>query len=105
MDKPRSPEVIAFWEAFRRAHNVAPQEYDVCRVGSSPEMGDELLALALKGLKRATACQHAAQLAGRAHLFRISAPGSARRSGAGQTEERQRQRRDRYGSDIDYRTG
>jgi len=56
MDKPRSAEVAAFWESFRRARGVAQQNYDVCRFGSSPEMGDELLALVLKGPKRATAC-------------------------------------------------
>ena len=56
MDKPRSPEVEAFWESFRAARGVAQQDYDVCRFGSSPEMGDELLALVLKGPKRATAC-------------------------------------------------
>src|SRR5947207_2120476 len=55
MDKPRSPEVEAFWESFRRARGAAQQGYDVCRFGSSPEMGDELLALVLKGPKRATA--------------------------------------------------
>ncbi len=56
MDKPRSPEVEAFWESFRQARGVPQQLYDVCRFGSSPEMGDELLALVLKGPKRATAC-------------------------------------------------
>src|SRR5260370_34402506 len=56
MDKPRSPEVEAFWESFRRARGVAQQDYDVCRMGSSPEMGDDLMALILKGPKRATAC-------------------------------------------------
>jgi len=56
MDQPRSPDVVAFWEAFRRARGVPQQDYDVCRFGSSPEMGDELLALVLKGPKRATAC-------------------------------------------------
>jgi len=56
MDKPRSPEVEAFWESFRAAVGVAQQDYDVCRFGSSPEMGDELLALVLTGPKRATAC-------------------------------------------------
>src|SRR5205807_8243673 len=55
MDRPRSPEVESFWEAFRHACGVAQQDYDVCRFGSSPEMGDELLALVLKGPKRATA--------------------------------------------------
>ncbi|HSH99167.1 MAG TPA: ASCH domain-containing protein [Reyranella sp.] len=56
MDKPRSPGIEAFWLAFRRARGVPEQHYDVCRMGSSPEMGDELLALILSGRKRATAC-------------------------------------------------
>ena len=56
MDKPRSPEVEAFWNAYRGARGVSAQPYDVCRMGSSPEMGDELLALILTGPTRATAC-------------------------------------------------
>ncbi|MBS0526785.1 MAG: ASCH domain-containing protein [Proteobacteria bacterium] len=56
MDKPRSPEVEAFWNAYRVARGLPEQDYDVCRFGSSPEMGDELLALVLEGRKRATAC-------------------------------------------------
>lgn len=56
MDKPKSPAVEAFWQAYRRARSVAEQPYDVCRFGSDPKMGDELLALVLKGQKRATAC-------------------------------------------------
>jgi len=56
MDKPRSPEVEAFWESFRAARGVAQQDYDVCRMGSGPAMADELLALIVKGPKRATAC-------------------------------------------------
>ena len=55
MDKPRSPEVEAFWNAYRAARGVPEQDYDVCRMGSSPAMGDELLALILEGGKRATA--------------------------------------------------
>ncbi len=55
MDKPRSPAVEAFWTAYRAARGVPEQDYDVCRMGNSPEMGDELLALILKGPKRATA--------------------------------------------------
>lgn len=55
MDRPCSPEVEAFWSAYRAARGVPQQNYDVCRFGSSPAMGDELLALMLKGPKRATA--------------------------------------------------
>jgi uncharacterized protein YhfF len=56
MDKPRSPEVAAFWQAYRAARRIPEQAYDVCRMGSSPAMADELLALILHGPKRATAC-------------------------------------------------
>jgi uncharacterized protein YhfF len=56
MDKPKSPEVVAFWQEFRRAKGVPEQDYDVCRMGDSGSMGDELLQLILKGQKRATAC-------------------------------------------------
>jgi uncharacterized protein YhfF len=56
MDRPRSPEVETFWQAFRRARDVPEQPYDVCRMGDSPQLAAELLALILKGPKRATAC-------------------------------------------------
>lgn len=56
MDKPRSPAVVAFWNAYRANRGVPEQDYDVCRMGSSAEMGDELLDLILRGPKRATAC-------------------------------------------------
>ena len=56
MDRPCSPEVDAYWEEFWRTRGGPQQEYDVCRFGSSPEMGDDLLLLVLKGPKRATAC-------------------------------------------------
>jgi uncharacterized protein YhfF len=56
MDKARSPATAAFWQAFRAARGVPEQDYDVCRLGSSAEMGDELLSLVLDGPKRATAC-------------------------------------------------
>lgn len=55
MDKPKSPEVVAFWETFRRARDIAAQDYDVCRMGDSAAMADELLELILVGPKRATA--------------------------------------------------
>jgi uncharacterized protein YhfF len=55
MDKPRSPAVEAFWNAYRMARGVPAQDYDVCRFGNSAAMGDELLALMLDGPKRATA--------------------------------------------------
>jgi uncharacterized protein YhfF len=56
MDKPKSPEVEAFWQAYRRVRGVSEQRYDVCRMGDSAGMGDELLQLILTGPKRATAC-------------------------------------------------
>ena len=56
MDKPRSHGVVAFWNAYRVARGVPDQDYDVCRMGSSAAMGNELLALILAGPKRATAC-------------------------------------------------
>ena len=56
MDRPKSPEVAAFWRAFREARGVPEQEYDVCRMGDSAAFADELLQLILTGPKRATAC-------------------------------------------------
>jgi uncharacterized protein YhfF len=56
MDRPCSAEVTAFWEDYRRDRGVPEQDYDVVRMGDSPELADELLALVVKGPKRATAC-------------------------------------------------
>lgn len=56
MDKPHSPDTEAFWEDYRLARHVPQQGYDVCRMGSDPNMANELLALILRGPKRATAC-------------------------------------------------
>ncbi len=56
MDKPKSSAVEAFWQEYRRARGVAEQPYDACRMGDSPQFGDELLQLILTGPKRATAC-------------------------------------------------
>jgi uncharacterized protein YhfF len=56
MDKPRTPEVEAYWQAYRRARGVPEQPYDVCRMGDSAGMGDQLLQIILNGPKRATAC-------------------------------------------------
>jgi uncharacterized protein YhfF len=55
MDKPRSPEVEAFWNAYRAARDVPDEDYVVCSFGSDPDMSDALLALVLGGPKRATA--------------------------------------------------
>ncbi len=56
MDKPKSPEVAAFWQAYRRARGVPEQDYDVCQMGDGSELAEELLQLILAGPKRATAC-------------------------------------------------
>jgi uncharacterized protein YhfF len=56
MDKPKSSEVDSFWQDYRRASGVLGKDYDVCRMGDSAGMGDELLRLILAGPKRATAC-------------------------------------------------
>ena len=71
MDKPKSPAIEAFWQDYRRARGVPDQSYDVCRFGSSPAMGDELLALVLKGQKRATACLMQQIEAGREGMARV----------------------------------
>ncbi len=55
MDKPKSPVIDAFWQEFRRVTGVPEQPYDVCRMGDSPQFGDQLLQLILTGPKRATA--------------------------------------------------
>lgn len=55
MDKPRTPAVEAFWNDYRIRRGVPEQDYDVCRMGSSAAMGNELLDLILAGPKRATA--------------------------------------------------
>ena len=56
MDKPPSREAEAFWQSYRRTRGVPEQVYDVGGMGDGPELADELLALILKGPKRATAC-------------------------------------------------
>ncbi len=56
MDKPKSPFVETFWQDYRHRRGVPEQPYDVCRMGDSPQFGDELLQLILTGPKRATAC-------------------------------------------------
>jgi uncharacterized protein YhfF len=56
MDKPKSPAVEAYWQAYCRARGAVGLAYDVCRMGDSAGMGDELLQLILRGPKRATAC-------------------------------------------------
>jgi len=40
MDKPKSPAVEAFWQAYRRARGAPEEDYDVCRMGDSAQFGD-----------------------------------------------------------------
>jgi len=56
MGKPRTPAIASFWEEFRRARAIPEQSYDVCSMGDTAQLADELLALILTGAKRATAC-------------------------------------------------
>jgi uncharacterized protein YhfF len=56
MERAKSAEVVAFWEEFRRARSIPQQPFDACRFAQAPALTDELLALVLRGYKRATAC-------------------------------------------------
>jgi uncharacterized protein YhfF len=56
MDKPRTADIATFWEEFRRARAIPEHPYDVCSMGDTAQLADELLALILAGPKRATAC-------------------------------------------------
>ena len=49
-------EVEAYWMEYRRARGAASKPDDVCRMGDSADMGDELLQIILNGPKPATAC-------------------------------------------------
>ncbi|MGE0550725.1 MAG: ASCH domain-containing protein [Kofleriaceae bacterium] len=51
----RSPEVRAFWAAFRNAAGIDHDDYDVVAFGDSPELADELVDIVIHGPKRATA--------------------------------------------------
>jgi uncharacterized protein YhfF len=52
----RTPEVQAFWGAFRSSSGLDHDRYDVVAVGDGAEMAEELADLAFRGSKRATAC-------------------------------------------------
>jgi uncharacterized protein YhfF len=52
----RTPEVQAFWAAYRSTSGLDHDRYDVVALGDSPQMADELSDLVLEGPKRATAC-------------------------------------------------
>lgn len=51
----RTQRTDAYWDAFRRATGVGAADYDVSRFDDSAEVCDELTALVLSGVKRATA--------------------------------------------------
>jgi uncharacterized protein YhfF len=51
----RTPQVQAFWAAYRAAAGLDHDRYDVVAFGDSPAMADELGALVVNGPKRATA--------------------------------------------------
>jgi uncharacterized protein YhfF len=51
----RTPEIEAYWAAFRAAAGIDHDRYVVGTMGDSPELADELVDLMLVGRKRATA--------------------------------------------------
>lgn len=51
----KTPEVQAFWQAFKSAAGLGDDRYEVVAFGDSAAMADELADLVLKGPKRATA--------------------------------------------------
>lgn len=51
----RTPEIEAYWAAFRDATGLDHDRYVVVLMGDSPELANELIHLMLKGPKRATA--------------------------------------------------
>ncbi len=51
----RTPEVAAFWAAYRAAAGLDHDRYDVVAHGHTPAIADTLAALILAGTKRATA--------------------------------------------------
>ncbi|MGH6916354.1 MAG: ASCH domain-containing protein [Geminicoccaceae bacterium] len=51
----RTPEIEAYWAAFRKATSLAHDHYVVALMGDSPELMNELVGLMLAGRKRATA--------------------------------------------------
>lgn len=52
---PRSAQVDAFWQAFRRHAGVDHDNYVVGSFGDHPKMATELADLVIAGIKRATA--------------------------------------------------
>ncbi len=52
----KTPATDAYWQAFSAAAGMdARADYDVAAFGDGPALADELLALVLSGVKRATA--------------------------------------------------
>jgi uncharacterized protein YhfF len=51
----RTPEIEAYWAAFRKAAGLDHDRYVVVTMGDSPELAGELIDLILAGRKRATA--------------------------------------------------
>jgi uncharacterized protein YhfF len=54
MQRKKSAVTDAFWLAYKRRAGIASDAYVVASFGDNPAMADELLALVLKGQKRAT---------------------------------------------------
>jgi uncharacterized protein YhfF len=51
----RTPEIEAYWTAFREAAGLDHDRYALTTMGDSAELADELIDLMLAGPKRATA--------------------------------------------------
>jgi uncharacterized protein YhfF len=51
----RTPEIEAFWAAFRAVPGLDHDRYVALEMGDSPELANELVDLMLAGRKRATA--------------------------------------------------
>lgn len=51
----RTPQVKAFWAAYKATASLDHDRYDVVAFGDSPAMADELADLVVNGPKRATA--------------------------------------------------
>jgi uncharacterized protein YhfF len=54
MQQKKTAATDAFWEAYNKQAGIETNSYVVASFGDGPAMADELLALVLKGQKRAT---------------------------------------------------
>ena len=85
----KTPQVKAFWAAFKAAAGIGHDRYDVVAFGDSPEMADELADLVINGPKRATAGSgprlrpRRRADAGSRRTCRLSSTAGARRSASG----------------------